>query len=258
MATPVLMYHAVTDADERSIPTAELPYAVTMGAFREQMSFLKNHGIETRALTDTAKPAGRSVVLTFDDGHDTDSENALPCLLENGHRAEFYITTGWIGEERYMNADDIRKLDEAGMIVGTHGITHRYFDDLSEVEFRREMQDSKSRLEDIVGHAVTCGSAPGGRLHEGTRRIAVELGYDYLCTSEVGIANIPRASGFELVPRLVVGRTTTLLEFENLVSGSQKTILVRQAKAGTLKLAKRVLGNRRYDRLRARLLGGEN
>ncbi len=257
MGTPVLMYHAIAD-NHSSIPKDELPYTVATRSFLEQISYLRDHGITTRHIQEVNESPEHSVVITFDDGHRTDVLTALPLLLDHGQKAEFYVTTGWIGHRRYMNKSDIRELAEAGMTIGSHGVTHRYFDDMSVTDLRGELRDSKASLEDILGQEVCSGSVPGGRLHEQTESIAAELGYRYLCSSSVGIARLSEAMDFRLIPRLVVNRTTSLQDFACLVSQNQKTLLIRQVRARALNTAKAILGNRLYDRIRTTLLPGES
>lgn len=254
----VLMYHAVTDAVADDIPSVELPYTVSIDSFRRQMCYLS----ETGAAPQSILAAGRhphhspSTVITFDDGHATDFVNALPHLLEYGFQAEFYITTGWIGKPRYMNKSQLRELASSGMHIGTHGVTHRYFDELTEAELEHELRESKATLEDILGIEIYGGSVPGGRLHPRTGHIAAAMGYKYLCTSRVGVITSTSEDQFRFLPRLVVNRATSMQDFPDLVAARNSTLLLRRLRAFALDSAKTVLGNRLYDRLRARLLPG--
>lgn len=257
MKTPVLMYHEITDRPVSEIPVEERPYAITNVEFDQQVAFLIQQGITTRFVNADQPNGGRSAVITFDDGHASDVFAALPRLLNHGLKAEFYITTGWIGKPGYVSRADIRELAAAGMVLGTHGVTHRYFDDLTEAELRLELLDSKSALEDIVGQGVFGGSAPGGRIHSHTQQIASNLGYRYLCVSNADLADLRPAGEFQFVPRFAVNRNMPLEKYSRLASGDRRTVFLQNARTTMLSYAKRALGNRNYEVLRRRLLSGK-
>ena len=149
---PVLMYHALEDDAHPSGATdaGEQLYVLEVSSFREQMSYLHREGYraflleELRALGEWPDKA---IVLTFDDGHESNSSLALPILQECGFKAKFFITTGWIGTPNFMNKEQIRGLHRAGMGIGSHGVTHRFLSDLPEAEVRAELIDSKTVLE---------------------------------------------------------------------------------------------------------------
>jgi len=254
MKTPVLMYHEVTNRDIAEIHVEERPYAITPAAFDEHLAYLDQKGIASRLVNAERPYEEHSVVITFDDGYASDARTALPRLLALGRKAEFYITTGWIGKPGYVSESDIRALVEAGMVVGTHGVNHRFFDDLSEEDLRLELRDSKSALENIIGQEVDCGSLPGGRVHPMTQKIASELGYRYLCVSDANLADLAPTDQFRFIPRFAMKREMPLEQFAKLASGDKRAVALNNAKTTTLALAKYVLGNRNYERIRHRLL----
>ena len=252
--TPVLMYHEVTDRDIARIPIEERPYAITPTTFDEHLAYLDQQGIASRPVNAERPDEGHSVVITFDDGFASDARTALPRLLSHGLNAEFYITTGWIGKPGYVTESDILALSEAGMVIGTHGVNHRFFDDLSEEDLRLELRESKSALENIIGQQVVCGSAPGGRIHPKTQQIASEIGYQYLCVSDARLADLTPTDRFRFIPRFAMKRDMPLEQFAKLASGDKRAVALNSAKTTTLALAKYVLGNRNYERIRHRLL----
>jgi len=254
MNTPVLMYHEVTERDITQIPIEERPYAITPATFDEQLAYLNQQGIASRFVDAEQPDEGHSVVITFDDGYASDAYTALPRLLDLGLKAEFYITTGWIGKPGYVSESDILALAEAGMVIGTHGVNHRFFDDLSEEDLRLELRDSKSALESIMGQEVDCGSAPGGRIHPMTQQIASEIGYRYLCVSDARLANLAPTNQFRFIPRFAVKREMSSGQYAKLASGDKRAVALSNAKTTTLAFAKYVLGNRNYERIRHRLL----
>ncbi len=255
MSFPVLMYHSISVDPNEEIPVEEIPYDLPVAEFERHLDFLTENNIRTIRIGDDEATQEPSVVLSFDDGHASDAMTALPLLLDRKMVAEFYVTTGWIGQRRYLSKSQIRELADAGMALGTHGVEHRYFDDLTAAELREELRASKNTLEDITGQKIAGGSAPGGRLHAQLQQIATEESYDYMGTSKTGLGSHPAADSTAFIPRLAILRDMPIAEFQALASADPGTLFKRRARTAILDTAKTVLGNRLYDSLRSRLLG---
>ena len=75
-------------------------------------------------------PTGKSVVITFDDGTETDLIAAAPILKEAKFNATFYVTAGHVGKAGYMSSAQVRELQAHGFEIGCHSMTHAYLDDL--------------------------------------------------------------------------------------------------------------------------------
>ena len=119
------MYHAVWPGLDEPGPRGFSPsqdpqlgdpgarvYALDERTFYEQMRIVAegfacpSYAWETLAPPDQP----RSVWITFDDGHRSNAEIALPILKQLGLRGIFFITTDWIGRPGFMNEDQIREL----------------------------------------------------------------------------------------------------------------------------------------------------
>lgn len=251
---PVLMYHGIQDSEDdpgRFDPV----YSVTTQQFIEHMDWLKENGYtpcllsQTESLCDTDKP----VVITFDDGDVTNYTAAYPLLKERDMIAEFYITTDWINNDFSMSEAQLRELDANGMAVDAHGKTHQYLSDMSDEDMYQELAESKTRLDAILGHPITTVALPGGRGDHRTRRFAVELGYERLCTSELGY-NDCRCNPYA-IKRIAVTRTMDMPTFISLVSGEGSAMKKMRLRQFILTSMKTVLGNRLYEVVRTRLLG---
>jgi peptidoglycan/xylan/chitin deacetylase (PgdA/CDA1 family) len=86
-----------------------------------------------------------------------------------------------------MNWDEARMLMKSGHIVGSHTMTHPNLAQVSATEARRELTDSKLRLEKELGEAVQHLAYPHPALNpqwnETTLKIAEELGYTTAVTT---------------------------------------------------------------------------
>jgi len=56
-----------------------------------------------------------------------------------------------VAEKLYMSRKDIARLQNAGMIVGSHSVTHPVFSNIGAEEQRREVADSFAFLDDVTG-----------------------------------------------------------------------------------------------------------
>jgi len=107
--------------------------------------------------------AGRpDVRLTFDDGNASDVEIALPRLIEAKIKAEFFICAGLLGRPERVNADGVRELLAAGMLVGSHGWLHRDWRQVDQTEASEEFVEAHRVLEDLIGAPVTTAAIPFG------------------------------------------------------------------------------------------------
>jgi peptidoglycan/xylan/chitin deacetylase (PgdA/CDA1 family) len=65
----------------------------------------------------------------------------------------------------YLSVEQIREMDAAGMVIGSHGVNHYVFSKLSVDEQRREISTSFAQLARILGRPVTTFCYPYGGRH---------------------------------------------------------------------------------------------
>jgi peptidoglycan/xylan/chitin deacetylase (PgdA/CDA1 family) len=192
------------------------------------------------------------VVVTFDDGAESDYTVAAPLLLEHGFGATFYVVPGLLGHAGYMTAAQLRELHAMGFEVGSHSLTHRYLTDVDAAALRDEVLGSKQRLEDLLGEPVRHFACPGGRVNRAVTAAVKEAGYGSLATSRFG-QNGAATDPYRLA-RVAVFRHSTLAQFESVCRG--QGLLARRMADTVLAAAKTALGNGTYDRFRRLVLGG--
>ena len=125
-----------------------------------------------------------SAEITFDDGHASDFEYAFPILAVRGVRAHFFITVGRIeNEPGYMRWQQVRRLCDAGHIIGAHGWSHALLTHCSQTELDHELRASRETLEDKLGIPVSSMSLPGGRYNRRVLAACREAGYARVFTS---------------------------------------------------------------------------
>jgi len=255
-----LMYHEL-QATERELCDNEpgyVRYVVNRDEFRNQLAFLKArewHGWNVsealQTIGQTKNHLQKGVCLTFDDGCASDLLLAAPLLLDQSCNATFYVTVNHLGRRGHLMESQLRELSELGFEIGSHSLNHTYLSHLPADQLRREIFESKERLEQITGRRVSHFSCPGGRTNRRIAQQAGEAGYDSVVTSRIGV-NGPTSNRFGLA-RVPVKRSTDLNEFERFCRG--EGLGLRQAETVVLDTAKRLFGNTIYDRLRSLILG---
>lgn len=116
-----------------------------------------------------------TITLSFDDGC-PDDFRALDMLLARNLKATFYVTFNDPGRPE-ISVDEMRRLSEAGMEIASHTLSHKMLVLQSPAQVRRELSESKARLEDITGAPVTALSYPLGYLNADILRAMAETGY---------------------------------------------------------------------------------
>jgi len=256
----VLMYHAVEDEANPSgyTESGDLEYVLQREQFELQMQYLSSQGFNVCSLMDLEKDElpDKSVVITFDDGHRSDYTIAMPVLQRYNFSASFFVTSGWLGKAFYLLPEHLSEMVANGMSIGTHGITHTFFNDMSDLELKEELCGSKQLLDRYIDH-VDSVSAPGGRLKSDMQPLLRECGYQYLCTSQPGY--FKQGGNITAIPRFAIRAGTSLSEFEQIVTCSVSYKMKVRLRVWGLGFLKYSLGNAGYNRLRSvlfRLLKG--
>ncbi len=244
------MYHRV---GARPVgPPEDDVYRVTASDFEAQMALLVREGypvVPASALDSTHLPP-RAVVLTFDDGWDSDVEEALPILRRHGLAASFFVSPALVGRPTYLTWDGVLRLDAEGMEVGTHGLDHTLLGEVPVQEASRQLRESRDRLQERLGREIESVALPGGNGGRRVARLAHAAGYRRVMGSQPGVA----AGGSLLLPRFAVRRGDSLAAFRAVVDRRLSPRVRQSARHHLLTSARRLLGPAFYEALKGRLL----
>ncbi len=158
----------------------------------------------------------------------------------------------FFGRDGYMTGEMIRELHTSGMAVGSHGCSHGFFPDMTPEKVYDELKRSKSRLEEITGASIDSFSAPGGRIDSRIVEMAKDTGYAWIYDSRP-VVNRSIAAG-RPAGRFAVTRGRRMDWFAAVVSASPPA--GEKIRYGFLLCIKKLLGNRRYENIRNKLLKG--
>jgi peptidoglycan/xylan/chitin deacetylase (PgdA/CDA1 family) len=190
----ILMYHRVGHFPGRVKAHGAL--YCHLPRFRAQMTLFRVLGYTVVSLDDAvaglrgdkALPP-RPLVLTFDDAYVDFLENAAPVLQAHGYPATVYAVSSLIGSTSLwdagvgpepaplMTAAQLREVHDMGFTIGSHSKSHLRLAQQDEACIAREMSDSKSALEDLLGQRVDHFCYPYGSHDLRSMEAAAVAGY---------------------------------------------------------------------------------
>ena len=128
----------------------------------------------------------RTVALTFDDGWRDTYSTAFPSLARFGVPATVFLVSGRIGLKEYVGWDEIREMRRGGVSFGAHSVSHPRLTEIPPVEARREIEESKKRLEDGLGEEVPTFCYPYGFFNRAVRDMVEAAGFRAACCNTPG------------------------------------------------------------------------
>jgi len=247
-STIALMYHAL--GDDAGVG-ADPHYTVTLPRFGEQIALCKRLGGGAVSARDwlTGRPG---VIITFDDGHQTNYHLGFPALVAAGAGGDFFVNPAQVGTPGFATWPQLREMADGGMSIQSHGLDHRhYLTDLTPQQLHDELGRARREIEDHVGKPVTLLAPPGGRCPPGLERVAQQVGYTHVLHSRPGAIRRDRGAS---MCRFAVTSEMDASSLEAWLRGGPARLRA-ELRYGVLAAAKRLLGDRLYERVRERLLG---
>jgi len=211
----ILLYHHIAEPP----PNAGVRgLYVTKGQFRKQLAWMLKNGFTFTTFHQLA--AGRAespnptVILTFDDGHLDNYTHGFPVFKEFQVPAIIFPVVGDIGKRNLswedankcpvnlMTVEQIQEMAKWGVEFGSHLMRHVRLGHIEQSTGRRELSESKKRLELITGQTVRTIAYPFGDVNPKIHQAAQKAGYQFGVTCEPGIATPEKPP--LLLPRNVV------------------------------------------------------
>lgn len=185
----IIAYHEVSDPIVNQNKTNIITplYNLDIKQFESQIQYFHKSGFkaiipdEIRQLHEEQK----TIMITFDDGLEGNYHHAYPILKKYGFKATFFIATGLIEKERYMNWEQIKKMHDDGMSIQSHAINHQALELLNDKKVYAELSGSKDKIEKELKNQVSSISFPHGSYNRKTINFAMKVGYRYMFTSNI-------------------------------------------------------------------------
>ena len=205
-------------------------YYVSEAIFEKQLAWLRDNGWQAidcaaflRGLCEPESLPERGLLLTFDDGYRTMRTAAMPILQRFATPAIVFVPTAFIGgmnafdagnepDEPIAGWDDLRALEQGGVSVQSHTVSHPSFSKLTSAQMEEELRASKLALETGLRKRVDVFAFPygdGGTNPEQTTELLRKTGYAAACLYGGGPVTLPASDHYRLT-RLAMGPDTDL------------------------------------------------
>jgi len=220
---PILMYHVIAP------PPTGAPFPglyVDPANFAEQMTALKDAGwhavtpdeMEAYWQHGTPLPKGKPIVISFDNGYQSQFTQALPVLRRLGWVAEENIQlSGLPPSQGGLGIDEIRGMVSAGWELDTQGISHADLITLDAKQLHEQVAGAREEIRRRFHVPVNWFCYPSGHYNPTVVAAVKAAGYTGSTTVVPGWAT--RAEDPYRLPRLRVLRGTTGRQLLALLAG---------------------------------------
>lgn len=130
----------------------------------------------------------KPVVLTFDDGYSDFYTDVMPILRKNNVHATAYVISGVVNKPNYMTEAQIREVINSGLVeIGAHTISHPNLKSLFPNDAKKEIEESKTMLENKFDINVVSFAYPYGDYTDEVAQLVKKAGYTNAVTTKGGL-----------------------------------------------------------------------
>jgi peptidoglycan/xylan/chitin deacetylase (PgdA/CDA1 family) len=165
---PILCYHQIRNwiASDGKVGK---DYIVPTSEFRSQMKMLADSGYHTilpdqlyNYLAYGAKLPSKPIMLTFDDTKLDQWTVAIPELKKHGFKGVFFIMTVSLGKPNYMSKAQIKKMSDAGHVIGSHTYDHQNVKKYQGEDWVTQIEKPTKTLKEVTGKEINYFAYPFG------------------------------------------------------------------------------------------------
>lgn len=208
---PVLMYHKIPDQEIQS----QHRIFVTKDNFERHLQFFKNRGFTTLTLADIGSfmwqkksmhefPT-KPLVLTFDDGYRDNLRNAQPLLQKYQMKATIFLLANhhilensWDTQtgdsiSEIMPFNEKLKLDKNTWEIASHGFDHLRLPEVSAELAKKEITESKIKLESEFKQPIFSFAYPFGVRSDAVAELTHQAAYKFAVNTDQGALHLADA-----------------------------------------------------------------
>ncbi len=181
---PVLCYHQVRNWTSQDSAYTRENLVIPPDRFGAHLDAIASAGYTTISpgeyfdhLTQGAALPSKPVLITFDDGKDNQASALVPALTQRGMKGTIFIMTVVIGNPGWVTKDDIKRMADAGMTIGSHTWDHHRVDQLTQADLERQLTGPRETLAAISGQPVLDFAYPYGAWNENGAALVRQAGY---------------------------------------------------------------------------------
>ena len=195
-----IMYHRF---DENKYPSTN----ISMDIFKKHVELILNANLTFYHPKDFVNEFDipkkeKKILLTVDDAFQSFYDNAWPYLKKNQIPFVLFVSTEPVGNNGYMNWDQIKEIERSEFgVIGHHSHSHDYLIDKSEEVFLNDIKSSNIIFKEKLGYVPTLFSYPFGE-YSGFMRDYISRNFKIAFGQHSGIIDVNK-NKFEL-PRFPI------------------------------------------------------
>jgi peptidoglycan/xylan/chitin deacetylase (PgdA/CDA1 family) len=169
-----------------------------------------------------AAPERRQLAITFDDGATSVLDNAVPVLRHHGVPSTMFAVSSWADgghDASYAHVLDwagLARLEAAGVTLASHSASHPDFGRLDAAAAERELVESRTRLEKMIGHEIDEFAIPFGQSANWTPEAGAIAGRVYRTVYAQAVDTRPAGT----IPRTFITQIDRPLIFRAALNGA--------------------------------------
>ncbi|MBO3697429.1 polysaccharide deacetylase family protein [Roseivirga sp. E12] len=167
---------------------------IDLDKFEEQLIFLKDNGYLVLSLGEALiglkeqDKDSKIAVITIDDAYKSFYINGWPLLKQYGFAATLYVNTKTVGASDFMDWDELKEVQEAGIEIGNHSHAHPYFlNDFEMRDFINDLDQSNKAFENGLKHLPKTYAYPYGEWNQDMANVLDSLGYTSASAQNSGV-----------------------------------------------------------------------
>jgi peptidoglycan/xylan/chitin deacetylase (PgdA/CDA1 family) len=165
---PILCYHQIRNWTSSDGKVGK-DYIVPTAEFKSQIKMLADSGYNTilpdqlyNYLAFGAKLPEKPIMLTFDDTKLDQWTVAVPELEKYGFKAVFFIMTVSLGRPNYLSRDQVKKMSDAGHVIGSHTYDHQNVKKYQGEDWVTQIEKPTKTLQEVTGKDIKYFAYPFG------------------------------------------------------------------------------------------------
>jgi peptidoglycan/xylan/chitin deacetylase (PgdA/CDA1 family) len=217
----ILNYHQLIETDR---PLSDARFSVAYSGFVAQMKLIQQLAIPVISLDEWVQGEALSdfsVMITFDDGFDSDHSLAFPLLKKLGFPATFFPFTDGLCTENRVTWEKLNEMNTHGFTIASHGVSHTDLRTLPSSRMNSELCESKELIEKKIGKPAHFFALPFGGSSRAIADAAITAGYSRILSTQ---RRINFADGSIQLHRWNIKADTSLSEFEKMLRLDQAFI----------------------------------
>jgi len=210
-----IMYHRF---DEFKYPSTN----ISMDVFKEHVDLILDANLTFYHPKDFVNDFDvpkkeKKILLTIDDAFQSFYDNAWPYLKKNQIPFILFVSTEPVGNNGYMNWDQIKEIESSEFgVIGHHSHSHDYLIDKTEEVFLNDIKTSNLIFKEKLGYVPTLFSYPFGE-YSGFMKDYISQNFKIAFGQHSGIIDINK-NKFEL-PRFPINeKYGEIKRFKSIIS----------------------------------------